>query len=61
MANRTQICEPLFEVCAQAKSKLQMGAYVHWYEKFGVERDQIQEAVQCVEELAYSYDELRHE
>ena len=48
ISNRTQVVEPLSNVLQSAKIKLKARAYVHWYEKFGLEESELNESLNQV-------------
>ena len=58
VSNRTHIVDPLFEVMKSAQAKLKARAYLHWYEKFGLEADQMEGAITKVQEIVSNYSEL---
>ena len=58
IANRTQVVEPLSNVLSSAKLKLKARAYVHWYEKFGLEESELGEALNRVEDMMHNYQDV---
>jgi hypothetical protein len=48
----------LSTVADKASNMLGSGAYVHWYERYGFDRDDIQDCLERCRTVVQSYEEL---
>jgi Tubulin/FtsZ family, GTPase domain len=54
-SNRTSIVHPIKKLLTSAKAKFQVGAYLHWYNKYNCEENQFVEAFNCLDNIVSDY------
>lgn len=55
VANRSSVVGLLAKTVEQANSIMEAGAYLHWYDKYGVSREALSSALQLVSDVADCY------
>ncbi|KAL5008452.1 hypothetical protein ScPMuIL_014033 [Solemya velum] len=56
-ANRTSVLDFLDVVYTKSKTMFNAGAYLHWYERYGVSRDEFNESFEEMKSIAENYSE----
>ena len=56
--NRNKCVDYLKEIVLKSKEKYAVGAYLHWYEKFNINKDHFQNAFENVNTIIDSYDQM---
>ena len=56
-SNSTWMLPALSRCVTRASALLDVGAYVHWYERFGIEAEHVRIAVESVAEVIDAYSE----
>lgn len=54
-SNRVEVADYLESIQARGAELAQAGAYFHWYSKYGVAREQIEDALENLAGVADSY------
>ena len=56
VANRTQVSKPIRQVLEASLMKLNAKAYLHWYSKFGVEKEDFLKCFDSVSDIVEAYE-----
>ena len=59
LLSNTSVVTPYLEAVREKSCEmLKSNAYLHWYQKYGVERDTFERALDCLQDIIDSYNQL---
>lgn len=56
--NRSSVVPYLDGLVARGRAKARVGAFCHWYAKFGIDREALEESFRVLEDVAQTYEDL---